>query len=190
MAEENKKPLPLPEIITGVLIVIILIVFALPRYMDWNEKGMVGNEASTLYYALVKAKNKAVDIQHRVWVKFEGTSGYSILEDLNDNGVADSDEPFHKVKLTPGIQFGVSLEPPLENVWGTGTVTLPVDLEDGATELYFDPKGKANRAGAVYFINTVDLGNTNANVRAIKILGATGAISMVKSAPGKSPPWE
>ncbi len=190
MAEEIKKPLPMPEIVTGVLIVIILIVFALPRYLDWEEKGMVGDEASELYYQLTKAKNKAVDNQHRVWVKFEGTSGYSVIEDTNDNGTADSDELLHEVKLASGIQFGVSLEPPLENVWGTGTVTVPVDLEDGATELYFDPKGKANRAGAVYFINTVDLGNTNANVRAVKILGATGVISVVKAAPGKSPPWE
>ena len=158
--------------------------------MDWDEKGRVGNEASTLFYDLTKAKNKAVDTKHRVWVKFEGTSGYTVFEDINDNGTADSDEPLHKVELASGVQFGVNLDPPLQNVWGTGKVRVPVDLEGGAMELYFDAKGKANRAGAVYFINTVDVGNTNANVRAVKILGATGVISVVKAAPGKSPPWE
>ncbi len=190
MAEKNKKPLPIPEIVTGVLIVIILIVFALPRYMGWEEKGMVGDEASTLYYQLVKARNMAVDNNHRVWVKFEGTSGYTVFEDLNGDEIADSDELLHEIELVSGVQFGANLDPPLQNVWGSGTVKLPVDLEGGATELYFNSKGKANKGGAVYFINTLDVGNTNANVQAVKILGATGEISVVRAAPGKSPPWE
>ena len=72
MAEE-KKPLPIAEIVTGVTIPIILIVFALPRLMNWTEGSVIGNEVSKLYYNLETTKNTAVKTKHRVWVEIPGT---------------------------------------------------------------------------------------------------------------------
>jgi hypothetical protein len=189
MAEE-KKPLPIAEIVTGVIITIILIVYALPRFINSSQEEVIGIEASELYYKLAKAKNTALKTKHRVWVQFDGHSGYTIFEDVNSNGIADSGEPLQKIKLPPGIQFGANLDPPLENVWGTGTVKQPIELEGGKTRLFLSPKGSASRGGAVYFINKVDMGRTNANVRAVKIMGASGEISVMKPSPDSSPPWE
>ncbi len=187
---EDKKPLPIAEIVTGVIIVIILIVYALPRLINSSQEGVIGDEASDLYYELEKAKNTALKTKHRVWVQFDGHSGYTIFEDVNSNGIADAGEPLQKIKLPPGIQFGANLDPPLENVWGTGTVKQAIELEGGKTRLFLSPKGSASRGGAVYFINKADMGHTNVNVRAVKIMGATGEISVMKPSPGNSPPWE
>lgn len=189
MAEE-KKPLPIAEIVTGVIIVIILIVYALPRFMNSGQEEVVGDAASDLYYQLEKAKNMALKTKHRIWVQFEGDSGYTIFEDVNGNGTADAGEPLQKTQLAPEIQFGANLSPPLENVWGTGKVKQAIELEGGKTRLFLNSKGNANRGGAVYFINKADMGHTNANVRAVKIMGATGEISVMKPSPDSSPPWK
>jgi Tfp pilus assembly protein FimT len=188
MAEE--KPLPIAEIVTGVIIVIILIVYAFPRFMNSAQEDIIGDKASELYYQLEKAKNTALKTKHRVWVQFDGNNEYTIFEDVNSNGKADGGEPFQKTQLPPEIQFGANLSPPLENVWGTGKVKQAIELEGGKTRLFLSPKGKASRTGAVYFINKADMGQTNDNTWAVKIMGATGEISVMKPSPGNSPPWK
>lgn len=190
MAEADKKPTPIAEIVTGVIIVIILMVFALPRYMSWGEKNVVGDRASELLYDLMKAKNRAMSTGHQVWVVFKGNNGYTIFVDSNSNGQEDSGEVMLTATLPSGIQFGTNIDPPIGNVWGTGNAIKGVDLDDGGTKLYFDSKGRAQPGGAVYFINEVDVGVTNEFMRAVKILGATGEILMVKPAPGETPPWQ
>ena len=79
MAEQ--KPIPIAEIITGVIIVIILMVVALPRFINWAEGSVIDNEASKLFYDLRTAKNTSVQNKHKVWVVFQGTSAYMIFED-------------------------------------------------------------------------------------------------------------
>jgi len=55
MAE--KKPIPtIAQIITGVIIIIILMVIALPRFIKWTEGSVIANEASNLFYDLGLAK--------------------------------------------------------------------------------------------------------------------------------------
>jgi Tfp pilus assembly protein FimT len=189
MAEE-KKPLPIAEIVTGVIITIILIVYALPRLMNWTEGSVIGNEASKLYYNLARAKNTATKNKNRVWVEFQGTSGYTIFEDTNKNGIADTGEPIRKIKLNPEIQFGVNLEPPLQNVWGTGTVSRPIEFTNRKDKIYFEPSGKASSTGAVYFITKTDIGHSNANIQAVKIIGSVGEVSIVKISLSDSPPWK
>lgn len=187
---EDKKPLPIAEIVTGVVIVIILILYALPRFIGWVEGSVVGNEASKLFYNLAAAKKTAVENKHRVWVEFEGTSSYTIFEDVNGNGIGDPGEPARHIKLNPNIQFGINPDPPIQNVWGTGTVAKPIDFVGGKTKFYFKPSSKASRTGAVYFITKTDMGNSNADIRAVKIIGASGEISVLKISPGDSPPWK
>ncbi len=189
MAEE-KKPLPIAEIVTGVIIVIILIVFGVPRFMNWSEGSEIANEASKIYYNLETAKNTAVKTNHRVWIEFQGTSRYTIFEDVNGNGIADTGEPTRKIKLNPKIQFGINLEPPIQNVWGTGTVSHPIEFPHGKEKFYFEPNGKASGTGAVYLIAKTDVGNSDADIRALKIIGAIGELSVLKFSPGDSPPWE
>ncbi len=188
--DEEKKPLPLAEIVTGVLITIILIVFAVPRLMNWTEGSVIGNEVTRLYYNLETAKNTAVKTKHRVWVEFQGTSAYSVFEDVNGNGTLDTGEPNRKIKLNPEIQFGVNQEPPLQNVWGTGTVSRPIEFTNRKDKIYFEPSGKASSTGAVYFITKTDIGHSNDNIQAVKIIGAVGEVSIVKLSLSDSPPWK
>ena len=189
MTEDNKQ-LPIVEIVTGVILAIILIVFALPRLMYSGQGEVIENEASTLFYKLAKAKNRSLKTKLRVGVQFNGNSGYTIFEDVNGNGTADAGEPLEKTQLATKIQFGVNLTPSLENVWGTGNITQAIDLEGDNTQLFLNPKGSANRGGAVYFINKSDIGDTNAHVMAVKIIGASGEISVLKASPSSSPPWK
>lgn len=189
MAEE-KKPLPIAQIVTGVIITIILIVFAVPRLMHWIEGSVIANEASKLYYNLNTAKNTAVKNKHNVWIVFKGTSGYVIFEDVNGDGILSPGEPKRKIKLDPSVQFGINLDPPAQNVWGTAIAGEPIDFIGGKTQFYFKPSGGASNTGAVYFISKMDVGNSNANIRAVKIIGASGAISVLRISPGDSPPWK
>jgi Tfp pilus assembly protein FimT len=189
MAEE-KKPLPIAEIVTGIIIVIILVVFAVPRYMNWTEGSIIEEEATKLYYNLETAKNTAIKNKHKVWVVFQGKTGYMTFEDVNGNGSLDSGEPARKIKLNPKIKFGINREPPLQNVWGTDTVSNPIDFGRNREKFYFKPSGKANRSGAAYLIAQKDLGSGTADIRAIKVIGAIGEISVVKFSPNDSPPWE
>jgi len=189
MAEE-KKPLPIVEIVTGVIIVIILIVYALPRLMNWTEGSVIDNETTKLYYNLMRAKTTAGKNKHRVWVEFQGTSGYTIFEDVNGNGIQDNGEPTRNIKLNPDIQFGINPEPPTQDVWGTGTISRPVEFVGGIEKFYFKPNGTASSTGAVYFIAKTDVGQNNANIRAVRVMGAVGEISILKVSPGDSPPWK
>lgn len=189
MAQEE-KPLPIAEIVTGVIITIILIVYALPRLMNWNEGSVIDDETSKLYYNLVRAKATAGKSKHRVWVEFQGTSGYTIFEDVNGNGIADTGEPTRKIKLNPGIQFGINPEPPIQNVWGSKTISRPIEFIGGKEKVYFKPNGTASSTGAIYFIAKTDVGQSNANIRAVKVMGAVGDISVLKVSPGDSPPWK
>lgn len=186
----KKKPLPIAEVVLGLAIPIILIVFAFPRLMSWIEGSVIGNEASELYYNLETAKITAVKNKHRVWVEILGTSGYMIFEDINGNGTLDTGEPTRKVNLNPEIQFGINLEPPIQNVWGTGTVSHPVEFVEGGNKIYLKPNGKTSSSGAVYFIAKRDLGNSDADIRALKINGTNGKISVLKISPSDSPPWK
>lgn len=189
MAEEQ-KPLPIAEIVTGVIIVIILIVFAVPRLMNWSEGSITGGGASKLYYDLETAKNTAITSKHRVWIEFKGSTGYIIFEDINGNGARDSGEPLRSITLDPNIQFGVNLGMPIENVWGTGTVSRPIEFSDRKEKIYFEPSGKASSTGAIYLIAKKDMGSSNDDLRAVKIMGAIGTISVLKVSPGDSPPWK
>ncbi len=188
MAE--KKPIPIAQIITGVIIVIILMVIALPRFIQWIEGSVIANEASKLFYDLGTAKNTAVQNKHKVWVVFQGTSGYLIFEDVNGNGARDGGEPVRTTKLDPSVQFGINLDPPVQNVWGTATVAKPIDFVGGKKKFYFKPSGGASRTGAVYLIALADMGNSDADTRAVKIIGGNGKISVVRFSPGDSPPWK
>jgi len=189
MAEE-KKPLPIAEIVTGVIIVIILMVIAVPRFIQWTEGSVIANAASKLFYDMGMAKNTAVQNKHKVWIVFQGTSGYLIFEDVNGNGARDGGEPVRTTKLDPSVQFGINLDPPIQNVWGTATVAKPIDFVGGKTKFYFKPSGKASSTGAVYLIALTDMGNSDADIRAVKVLGANGEISVMRISPGDSPPWK
>ncbi|MCZ6512579.1 MAG: hypothetical protein O6857_01480 [Nitrospinae bacterium] len=188
MAE--KKPIPIAEIITGLIIVIILMVVALPRFIHWAEGSIIDNEASKLFYDLGTAQNTAIQNIHKVWIVFQGTSEYMIFEDINGNGARDGGEPVRKTKLDPGVQFGINLDPPIQNVWGTATIAQPIDFIGGKKKFYFMPSGAASSTGAVYLIALTDVGNSDADIRAVKVIGANGEISVVRFSPGDSPPWK
>ncbi len=186
----GKKPIPIAEIITGVIIIIILMVIAVPRFIQWTEGSVIANAASKLFYDMGMAKNTAVQNKHKVWIVFQRTSGYLIFEDVNGNGARDGGEPVRTTKLDPSVQFGINLEPPIQNVWGTATVATPIDFVGGTTKFYFKPSGGSSSTGAVYLITLTDMGNSDADIRAVKVLGANGEISVMRISPSDSPPWK
>lgn len=190
MAEEKKKPLPIIEIVTGIIIVAIIIVYGVPRYMGGQERDAVEDDASNLFYNLMKAKNRAMETKIPAFVVFEGNQSYTLFLDSNNNEVPDEGEVMNTGKLSPNVEFGINSNPPTPNVWGTGNVLKGIDLDDGSTQLYFNADGKADPGGALYFIHKADVGVTNNNVYAVRILGATGEIRVLKPAPGETPPWK
>lgn len=189
MAEDNKQ-LPIVEIVTGVIIAIILIVFALPRLMNWSEGSPIDDEATDLYYNLERAKTTAIQNKHKVWVLFQKASEYSIFEDVNGNGRADKNEPSRRIRLRKNVQFGSNATPPLDNVWGSEAISKPIEIMGGDNKLYFNSAGQGSANGAVYFMSKKDVGVSNNNLRAVRILKTSGEIKVLRSSPDDAPPWK
>ncbi|HEY5692329.1 MAG TPA: GspH/FimT family protein [Cyclobacteriaceae bacterium] len=193
MSSENKL-LSIAKLATGVIIAAILFSFGIPGFMDHNQQSeialKIGKDVSILYDNLQIAKNTAIKTKHRVWVQFLGTHGYTIFEDINGNGVFDTDEPMRKIDLSPENQFGINFKQPIQNVWGSGTVSQPIEFIGGNKMIYFKPNGKASSSGAVYFISKAEFGKDEADVRALKIVGANGKITVLKISRDYSPPWK
>lgn len=187
---EDKKSLPIAKIITGVIIASILIVYALPRLMNWSEGSPIDTEASKLFNNIRVAKTTALKTKHKVWVRFVGNSTYTVYEDTNGNSKPDRGEPFRSIELNPAVRFGVNQQPEMQNVWGTGPATEGVEITNGGNKIAIDPKGQISSNGAIYLIPKADLGTRNDNMRAIKFLSVSGEVYLVRHDAGSSPPWK
>jgi len=150
-------------------IVAIFATLAYPR-VDFGEY-QVDAGARTVRNALQNGERLAVTERHDVVVSFDLVNKrLRILEDSNDNGVADRDERVSYVALENGVRFKAppaGLSGPVSTaVTGSNLKTL-----EGMPTIVFRRDGAASTDLEVYLVSSKELPN---DWRAIQVVQSTG----------------
>ena len=188
----RKKQFPIAEVVTGIIMLIIVFTFGLPRYFNWLQESKIGVATSRMFEDLQVAKRTAIKNRHRVIVTFNAAaSGYTVHEDVNGNGVLDSGEPTRKAILGNGIQFGTNSKLNVMDIWGHEILEEnPIALIGGGNRIVFNTQGQASTSGAIYLVPAEEAGIRNDYLRAVRIIRTTGSIKVLRYAPNASPPWK
>jgi Tfp pilus assembly protein FimT len=127
-----------------------------------------------LTLSLNAAQRLAVMRQHDIVATFEVTENkVRVLQDQNNNGVADPGESWSVIELPETISFGMGGAPALPE--GPGPVSFR-DNSDGPT-VTFHRNGSASETGAAYvYPARGSLSDGTEGVRALTIERATGEI--------------
>jgi hypothetical protein len=131
------------------------------------------------------AQRLAVMRQHDIVVTFDLTKHQvRVLEDQNDNGVADAGEAWNVIELPETIAFGTGGAPDLPE--GSGPVSFR-DSGAGPT-VTFHRNGSASETGAAYiYPYEGSLSGGTEGVRALTIERSTGEINCYSYRTGS---WE
>ena len=188
----TKKKLPIIEAVTGIIMVMIVLTFGLPRYLNWLQESKINIATSQMLDDLQLARSTAIQNRHKVIVIFKPTaSGYIVHEDVNGDDVLDPGEPQRKGVLERGIQYGTNSKLKATDIWGQGPVgENPVALVGGGNRITFNTQGQASKNGAIYLIPVEEVNIRNDHLRAIRIIRTTGNIKVLRHTPSASPPWE
>ena len=188
----KRKQLPIVEAVTGVIMVMIVLNFGLPRYLNWLQESKINIATSQMIDDLHVARNTAIQNRHKVIVTFNpASSGYTIHEDVNGNDAYDSGEPARKGVLERGIQYGTNSKLKATDVWGHGPVgENPIALIGGGNRITFSTQGQASKSGAIYLVPVEEVNIRNDRLRAIRIIRTTGNIEVFSHAVSASPPWQ
>jgi len=188
----RKKQLPIVEVVTGIIMMMIVFTFGLPRYFNWLQESKIGVATSRMLEDLLLARSTAIINRNRVIVTFNAAaSGYTVHEDVNGNGALDSGEPTRKSILENGIQYGTNSNLKVTDVWGHDVLgENPIALMGGGNRIVFNTQGQANTSGAIYLIPIDEAKIHNDHLRAVRIIRTTGSIHVMKYTPNASPPWK
>ncbi|MCF8721123.1 GspH/FimT family protein [Nitrospina gracilis] len=187
-----QKELPIAEIVTGVVIVLILVFMGLPKLINWWRGVEANQEVVTFYDRLVMAQNTAVEKRKPVSVVFfPDRNAFSVHEDTNGNDAVDAGEFHEEFGLGEHLQYYGGSLPDLKNVWnGEPVGDRAVHLFGGGTRLTFNPLGQTSDNGAVYLIPKWDVGITAKNMRALKFLKTSGEIRVLHHTGQDDVPWK
>ena len=188
----KKRKLPIVEVVTGIIMVVIVLTFGIPRYLNWLQESNISVATSRMLNDLQVARSTAIQNRHKVIVTFNpASSGYTIHEDTNDNDAFDSGEPQRKVVLERGIQYGTNSKLKVKDIWDHGLLGKnPVALIGGGKRIIFNTQGQASKSGAIYLVPVEEVNIRNNHLRAIRIIRGTGDIRVMSYTPSVSPPWQ
>ncbi len=186
---KNDRGMTLVELIVIMLIVGILIAVAIPNISAWRKNYQIRAESERVYMDLILARSTAIKNNNNVIVTFNSANdSYTILDDTNSNGSADSGENLKTINLENLVEFGFygSSIQDMEN----NTITDSVSM--GTNDVVvFNQRGQSNISGSLYLIHKDDAGKTNDQLRGISVVQGTGAAELWKYNSSLSPiPWE
>ena len=186
----NEHGLTLIEMITAMAILTIVVSSAVPNFTVWRNNYQIRAESERVHMDLLSARMTAMKSGNNVVVTFlAGSNSYSILNDTNNNGAADTGEPFSARTLENNVQFGFS-GPSITDMDGNTGITQTVVM-GGSDIVTFDPRGQADLSGALFLIHNNHLPEGNGRLRGISVIQATGAAELWNYNAGLSPiPWE
>jgi len=189
IAMNNEQGLTLVELITTMAIVLILASTAIPNFSNWRTNYQIRSESDRVHMTLRLARMTAIKNNNDVVVTFLPASHtYSILDDTNNNGTADTGETLKSVVLENHVRFGFNGPSITDMDNNTVTETVKMGPSDIVT---FDARGQASVSGVLFLIHEDDLAVGNDRLRGISIIQATGAAELWQYRAGLSPiPWE
>lgn len=184
----NSRGYSIPELVVVMGIIGILMATAVPNYSLWALTRQVDAKAKKLYMDLQLARIMAIKNNNDVVVTFNTfTNQYTILDDTNSDGTANGVETVKTVPLIPRIQFGFSgagiIDP------DGAAVANSVAIAGGGNVITFNSRGQVSQSGSVYLIPVSEVGQTDALLRAIGFVQATGGVDYWEYNQTVSPPW-
>lgn len=178
------------ELITAMVILSIITATALPNFSNWRNNYQIRAESNRVHMDLRLARMTAIKNNNDVVVTFlPASQTYSILNDTNNNGTADTGESLNSRALENNVQFGFSggSITDMDNNSVTETVKMgPSDI------VVFDARGQASVSGVLFLINKYHFSEgSNDQLRGINVIQATGAAELWKYNAALTPiPWE
>lgn len=165
--------------VTEMLIVVVLVgmtvAFLAPK-IDLAHY-QVDGAMQTIGYELMGAQREAVAQQHDVIVTFDvANRAITIVDDTNDNRVADAGEHTRRLVLDNAIQFGSASASLLS--FGSSAVSFTQTV-GGLPALTFHRNGSASQDGGIYLTSTraaTGEAAKQADTRAVLVDRPTGRI--------------
>ena len=190
IAMNKEHGFTLIELITAMVILSIITATALPNFSTWRNNYQIRAESNRVHMDLRLARMTAIKNNNNVVVTFlPASQTYSILNDTNNNGTADTGESLNSRALENNVQFGFSggSITDMDNNSVTETVKMgPSDI------VVFDARGQASVSGVLFLINKYHFSaGSNDQLRGINVIQATGAAELWKHNAALTPiPWE
>ncbi len=185
----NERGLTLIEMLTTLIILSIVSATAVPNFTLWRNNYQLRSETEHVHLDLLTSRSTAIKNNNNVVVTFnQSANTYSILNDTNNNGSADTGETETTRHLQNEVQFGFA-GPSIKDMDGT-TVTESVKM--GPSDVItFTPDGQADLSGVLFLIHKNHLAEgDNGRLRGINVIQATGTAELWEYAPGVTPiPW-
>lgn len=88
----NRKGFTLLELMIVIMLIGIIAAIALPGFQGWMVKNRLNGAARQVMTELMETRSKAVSRNNRFRVFFINDHQYTILDDQNNNNVADTGE--------------------------------------------------------------------------------------------------
>ena len=189
IAMNNEQGLTIVELITTMAVLAIIISTAVPNFTAWKINYQIRSESERVHMNLLSARMTAIKNNNDVVITFLPASHtYSILNDTNGNGIADTGESLKSLALENDVQFGFNGPSITDMDNNTVTETVKMGPSDIVT---FNARGQASLSGVLFLIHANDLSVGNDRLRGISIIQATGAAELWQYKYGLSPiPWE
>lgn len=180
----------LVELITTMAIFSIVAATAIPNFSSWRNNYQIRAESDRVHMDLILARMTAIKNNNNVVVTFlPASQTYSILNDTNNNGTADTGETLKSRALENNVQFGFSGGSITDMDNNSVSETVKMGPSDIVT---FDARGQASVSGVLFLIHKDHLSmSSNDQLRGINVIQATGAAELWKYNAALTPvPWE
>lgn len=185
-AGEARRPrgYSMVELLLVITLIGILVALAAPSFDTSNQRGDEAmQEVGT---SLLAAQRSALAKQHSVVVSFDAPARLiRILDDQNENGIADPGERVRLHTLPEKIVFGRGTAPDYAQAPGNGSVSF-TRRSGGLPAVTFLRNGTASEEGGVYLTSTrASRGEARpGDARVVVVARATGRTSWLSYATG------
>jgi prepilin-type N-terminal cleavage/methylation domain-containing protein len=171
---QRRRGFTLIEMLTVAVLIGILTAFVAPR-IDFTSY-RVNGAMRGIGTGMLSAQRLSVTRGYDVVVEFDATGkAVHVLDDANNNGVADAGEHVSSIALGDLIVFGRGAAPSIDGT--AGAVTFD-QIKGGLPSVTFHRDGSASQAGTVYLTSARAMNQGTANdARAVTVDRATGRVS-------------
>lgn len=146
----SRRGVSITEMLIVVVLVGITVAFVGPK-VDLAHY-QVDGAMQSIGYSLMGAQREAVSQQHDVIVTFDAANrALTIIDDTNDNRIADAGEHTRRFVLDKAIQFGSASASTLS--FGSSAISFTQTV-GGLPALTFHRNGSASQDGGIYLTST------------------------------------